>query len=173
MMRALTTESLSYLAGKLPYEFGNVTGSITKSIPYLSIFPENSNHDSHRRGKAEDSGSTAGQPWGAPGQRRAVPPDPLLHQRALGTAPPLGIQNGLWNYRKGKRLGSEAASIMSPGLRKSIFFSGEGNGVLFLDRVWRVSWWWWGCIYIECWADYQWGVILKCLPDTSLWYLTG
>ena len=62
MIRALTTEYLSYLAGKLPYEFGNITGSITKSIRYLSVFPENSNHDSHGRGEAEDSGSTAGQP---------------------------------------------------------------------------------------------------------------
>lgn len=108
------------------------------------IFPENSNHDSHWRREAENPGSSAGQPWGAIGQCRAVPPHSLLHQRALGSAPPLGIQNGLRNHRKGKHCGREAANPTSPVLRKSVCI-GEGSKVSFLrEDLKGTSWLWWG-----------------------------
>lgn len=172
MIRALTAEHLYYLVGKLPYEFGNIEGSITKNILYHSIFPENSNHDSHWRREAENPGSAAGQPWGAPGQCRAVPPYTVLHQRALSSAPPLGVQNGLWNYRKGKHLGREAASPMSPELRTFIFLTVNIVKYHSWDRVWRVRVWsCWGRVYTEWWAAYQWGLFSSvCLaPASDTW----
>lgn len=76
--------------GESPYTM--VSDSDTNTPRWVSCsFVENPDNDSFGGGDAEDSGGPAGEPRHAAGQRRAVPPHSVLHQRAVRPLAALGL----------------------------------------------------------------------------------
>lgn len=68
---------------------------LEQTKPLVSSCVEDPNHDSYRRGKAEDPGGAVGQPRCSFGNSRAVPPQPGLYQCPDRSTAALGLQTQL------------------------------------------------------------------------------